>query len=141
MDTRYDLRNLWQCGKRVETKSQTILWETITFDTFGEVRGENLAEGGRFPPSILKRGKNLGGSRIILFWYKKIVQVRKGQGVYTPPTPCTLNRLSCYLQYIAVQTQLFYVRPYKTVYSCLDQYQSSSLISMLPISFLSNAFF
>ena len=70
---------------------------TITFDTFGEVTGENLVVGGRLPPCILKRVKNLGGSGIILFWYKKIVQVRKGQGMCTPATPWTLDRLSCYL--------------------------------------------
>ena len=40
---------------------------TITFDTFGKVTGENLVGGGRVPPCILKRVKNLGGSGIILF--------------------------------------------------------------------------
>ena len=114
---------------------------TITFDTFGEVTGENLVGGERLFPCILKRVKNLGSSGIILFWYKKIVQVRKGQGIYSPPTPWTLDRLSCYLYYIAFQAQLFYVRACKTANRCLDQYQNSILISTLPISFLSNAIF
>ena len=94
---------------------------TITFDTFGEVTGENLVGGERPLPCILKRVKILGGSGIILFWYKKIVQLRKGKGMYSPPTHWTLDRLSCYLYYIAVQTQLFYVRGCKTANSCLDQ--------------------
>ena len=127
--------------KGLKLKVRQFCGITITFDTFREVTGENLLGGGRLPLCILKRAKNLGGSGIILLWYKKMVQVRKEQGMYTSPTPWILHRLSCYLQNIAVQTQLLYVRACKTANSSLDQYQNSILISTLPISFLSNAIF
>ena len=57
--------------KGLKLKVRQFCGITITFNTFGEVTGENLVGGGRLPPYIMERVKNVGSSGIISFWYTK----------------------------------------------------------------------